>query len=285
MSRNSFRSRGRLVAGIAVSLTLVGGAAFASILNGGNQSPQMPQPAGPAGNYSSGHFVTGQGLTGAQAMARVLAGFAGTPVRKITIGGAKVTNGPTDAPWVTVNVAGVDPTGVEANWLGALAQGAVADLMRRGEPTTQAVIGGGEVVGPNNSGQSVSTVLGTGFIAGGQQFASPNDGLLRSRINEVALTFGLKVRALTILHPLESAISVSFTVPDNAKVSWTIDQLRAAVEGTPRTVEGSLIQLYSTSGELLLSSGAAYRTGLGGLSFAPGQDERFSAMHGHLARP
>jgi hypothetical protein len=158
-------------------------------------------------------------------------------------------------------------------------------LMRRDEPTTQAVIGGGEVVGLNNSGQPVSTVLGTGFIAGGQQFASPSDDVLRSRIRAVASTFGLAVRTLTILHPLESAISVSFTVPDNATVSWTIDQLGAAIEGAPRTVEGSLIQLYSTSGEHLLSSGAAYRTGLGVLSFAPGQDVRFGALHGHLAQP
>jgi hypothetical protein len=285
MSRNSSRSRRRLVIGVVVSLTMFGGVAFASIPTGGSQSPQMPLTTGQAGSYSSGHFAAGSGLTSAQSVTQALVGFAGVSVQKITVGSAKSTSGPTNAPWVTVNVAGVDPAGLEANWLGALAQGAVADLMRRDEPTTQAVIGGGEVVGLNNSGQPVSTVLGTGYIAGGQQFASPSDGLLRLRIQDVALKFGLAVRTLTILHPLESAISVSFTVPDNAKVSWTIDQLRAAVEGSPRTVEGSLIQLYSTSGEHLLSSGCAYRTGLGVLSFAPGQDVRFGAMHGHLARP
>lgn len=285
MSRNSFHGRGRLVIGIAVTLTLVSGAAFAATLNGGSQSPQMPQSVGSAGNYSSGHFAAGRGLTSAEAVTQALAGFAGTSVQKITVGSAKSNSGPTDAPWVTVSVAGVDPTGLEATWLGALAQGALADLMRRDEPTTQAVIGGGEVVGLDNSGQPVSRVLGTGFIAGGQQFASPSDDLLRSRIQDVASTFGLQVRKLAILHPLDSAISVSFTVPDNATVSWTMDQLRAEVEGTPRAVEGSLIELYSASGDLLLSSGGAYRTGLGVLSFAPGQDVRFGAMHGHLAQP
>lgn len=245
----------------------------------------MPRPVGPAGNYSSGHFATGRGLTSLQATARVLGGLAGTSVQQITVGSAKSTDGPTNAPWVTVNVAGVDPVGLEASWFGALAQGAVADLMRRDEPTTEAVIGGGEIVGLNNSGQLKSTVLGTGFIAGGQQFASPSDDALRSHIRNVASTFGLEVRKLTILHPLESAVSVSFTAPDKTTVPWTIDQLRAAVEGSPRTVEGSLIQLYSTSGELLLSSGCAYRTGIGVLSFALGQDVRFGAVHGQLVQP
>jgi hypothetical protein len=202
-----------------------------------------------------------RGLTITQAVAQVLADFAGTPVRNITVRSLKLRDGPTDPPWLTVEFAGVDPNGVEATWLDVLAPEAVANLMSHDEPTTQAAIGGG------------------------QQFNSPSDDVLRSRIHDAAQKFGLEVRALTILHPLDSAVSVSFTVPDNAMVSWTIDQLRAAVEGSPRTLEGSLIQLYSTSGELLLSSGCAYRTGLGGLSFAPGQDERFAAMHGHPAQP
>lgn len=282
MLRDRSRRR-RFVIVIGVSATmLAGGVGFASILNQGNQSPQLPQPTGAPGDYSSGHLGAGRGLTSAQAVAQVLAGLAGTPVQTITVGSPPSTSGitGTGAPWLTVGVAGVNPESVESNWLGALAQGAVADLMRSDAPTTQAVIGGGEVVGFNNSGHQVSTVLGTGFVVGGQQFASPSDDVLRAHVYDVASKFGLEVRTLTIVHPLNSAISVSFTVPDSATVSWTIDEFRAALEGSPKTLEGSFIQLYSTSGEWLLSAGVAYRTGLGGLSFAPGQDGRFGAAHG-----
>lgn len=261
---------------------LAGGVGVASILNPGNQSPQLPQPTGAPGDYSSGHLGAGRGLTSAQATVQVLAGLAGTPVQRITVSSPPSTNRitGTGAPWVTVNVVGIDPEGVESNWLGALAQGAVADLMRSDAPTTQSVIGGGEVVGLNNSGHQVSNVLGSGYVAGGQQFASPRDDVLRAHVYAIASKFGLEVRTLTIVHPLDSAISVSFTVPDNTKVSWTIDELRTALEGSPKTLEGSFIQLYSTSGEWLLSAGVAYRIGLGGLSFAPGQDGRFGAVHG-----
>jgi hypothetical protein len=261
MHRDISRRSRRLVIGILVFVTMAGGVAFASILKRGNQSPQLPQPSGAPGNYNSEHRVIGRGLTSAQAVAQVLADFAGTPVRNITVGSAKLRDGPTDPAWLTVEVVGVDPNGVEATWLEVLAPEAVANLMSHGEPTTKAV------------------------TRGGQQFASPSDDLLRLRVHNAASKFGLEVRKLTILHPLDSAVSVSFTVPDNATVSWTIDQLRAAVEGSPRTLEGSLIKLYSTSGELLLSSGVAYRTGLGGLSFAAGQDERFHAVHSYPALP
>lgn len=288
--RHDNSRRHRLVIGIVVIGTLsLGGVAFASILNPGNLSPQLPKPTGSPGNYSSGKFVAGPGLTSVQATAQVLADLAGTPVQKITVGSAPSTNGMaegiigTGAPWLTVSVAGLDPNSTESHWWGELAQGAVADLMRSSAPTTQAVIGGGEVDGLDNSGHQVSIALGSGFVAGGQEFSSPSDDVLRAHVYDVALKFGLKVRTLTIVHPLDSAISVSFTVPDNAAVSWTIEELGVALEGSPKTLEGSFIQLYSTSGECLLSSGVAYRSGQGDLSFAPGQDARFGAMHGHLA--
>jgi len=285
MRRESARRR-RLVIVTVVSATILsGGVGVASILNLGNQSPELPHPSGAPGDYSNGHLVAGRGLTAAEATAQVLAGLAGTPVHTITLGSPPSTSGITGAPWVTVGVVGVNPSSIESNWFGALAQGAVADLMRSDAPTTQAVIGGGEVVGLNNTGIQVSNVLGTGFVVGGQKFASPSDDALRAHVHEVALKFGLEVRMLTIVHPLNSAMSVSFTVPDSATMSWTIDELRAELDGSPKMLEGSFIQIYSSSGQWLLSSVVAYRTGLGGLSFAPGQDARFGAVHGHSPQP
>ncbi len=252
--------RRMLVIGSIVSLTMFGGTAFASIPTLGNQNPQTPHKSVAHGKQNFRHGVTSHGLTVTQAVAKVLVDFAETPVRKIIVRTPKAKDSPVDTPWLTVEVAG-DPHSAEATWLDVLVPEAVANLMSHGKPTTQGVGG--------NS----------------QQFNSPSDGVLRSYVRDAASKFGLTVRKLTIVHPLESAISVSFTVPDNATVSWTIDQLRAAVEGSPRSVEASLIELYSTSGELLLSTLCAYRTGLGGLSFAPGQDERFKAMHDLPAQP
>lgn len=286
---NSLRRR-LVIIMVASATMLAGGVSVATILNQGNQSPQLPQSAGGPGNYSNGKFVTGPGLTSAQATAQVFTGLAGTPVKSITVGGPPLINGMTNgimgtgAPWSTVNVGDMDPNSTESQWLGALAQGAVADLMSSDAPTTQKVVGGGQVVGLDSTGHQVSIDLGSGSVAGGQQFDSPSDDVLRSHIYDVASKFGLAVRSLTILHPLDSAILVSFMVPDSATVPWTIDMLRVALEGSPKTLEGSFIQLYSPSGDLLLSAGVAYRSGLGDLSFAPGQDGRFGALHGQLAK-
>jgi hypothetical protein len=52
--------------------------------------------------------------------------------------------------------------------------------------------------------------------------------------------------------------------------------------GKSPDVEGILIELYDPDGQPLLQSGVAYRTGSGGLWFAPGQDERFGAIHGGM---
>jgi len=50
--------------------------------------------------------------------------------------------------------------------------------------------------------------------------------------------------------------------------------------GKSPVVEGLLIELDDSHGQPLLQSGVAYRTGEGGLWFAPGQDARFGAVHG-----
>ncbi len=283
--------RRRLVIVMVASATmLAGGVSVATILNQGNQSPQLPQPTGMPGNYSDGKYVTGPGLSSANAAGQVFTGLLGTSVKGISVGGAPSTNGMTDgitgtgAPWLIVSVGDTDPNSTESHWLGALAQGAVADLMRSNAPTTQAVVGGGQVVGLDKSGNQISVNLGSGSVAGGQQFVSPSDDVLQAHVYDVAAKFGLIVRTLKIVHPLDSAILVSFTVPDGATVSWTIDTLRVALERSPKTLEGSFIQLYSASGDLLLSAGVAYRSGLGDLSFAPGQDGRFGAVHGQLAK-
>jgi hypothetical protein len=166
-------------------------------------------------------------------------------------------------------------------WLADLALGAVAERMRSDQIVVSDIISSATAVGPGRGGETVTTDLGIGAVRPGQVFGSPSDATLTARVADVAKRFELTVADLEVLHPLESALSVTFVVPDGAKIEWTIDELGTALEGQPPNVEGSLIELDDSRGQPLLRTCAAYRTGDGGLWFAPGQDERFGAVYSH----
>jgi hypothetical protein len=165
-------------------------------------------------------------------------------------------------------------------WLAGLAVGALGELMRTNQAVINQEIASATAVGPGSSGTQVTSDVSPGAVALGQVFNSPSDAVLTSHVNTVAQQFGLKVASLSILHPLESALRVTFIVPDSATINWTIDQLRTALVGASPDVEGILIELDNPAGQPLLIEGSSYRTGEGGLWFAPGQDSRFGAIHG-----
>lgn len=167
-------------------------------------------------------------------------------------------------------------------WLSDLALGAVAELMRSDQAVANDLISSATAVGPGEDGDSVTTHLGIGAVRLGQVFGSPSDSSIAANAAEVADRYGLEIADLVILHPLESALEITFVVPRDATVDWTIDQLRADLVGKSPNVEGIFIELDDPNGQPLLQSGAAYRTGSGGLWFASGQDERFGAVHGGL---
>ncbi len=172
---------------------------------------------------------------------------------------------------------------VEEVWNADLALGAVAELARSEDARILfEAVSEASATGPSSDGKSTTTMLAVGAVQLGQSFASPDDEELTRRITEAASQYGLKVSELTILHPLDSAVRVVLTIPDETNPDWTIDELRAALVGKTPVVEGILIELNSPAGGSLLRSGVAYRTGSGGLSFARGQDDRFGAAHGGL---
>jgi hypothetical protein len=164
-------------------------------------------------------------------------------------------------------------------WLADLAVGAVAERSRTNERVANDLVSTAIAVGPDAQGNPVTTSLGIGAVQLGQVFGSPSDSVLAAHVVDVAKNHGLMIADLRILHPLESALSVTFVVPDGARIDWTIDQLRAELAGAPPDLEGVFIELRDSKGQPLLQSGAAYRTGEGGLWFAPGQDSRFGAVH------
>lgn len=165
-------------------------------------------------------------------------------------------------------------------WIAGLAVGAVAERMHTDQATVNELIASATAVGPGKGGVPTTTNLGIGAVRLGQVFGSPSDPVLTAQVDNAAQRYGLKVADLQILHPLESALQVTLVVPDDANIDWTIDDLRAALVGESPVVEGVLIQLNDPNGKPLLLSGVAYRTGEGGLWFAPGQDSRFGAVHG-----
>lgn len=167
-------------------------------------------------------------------------------------------------------------------WLADLAVGAVCELVHSDQAVASDLVSNATATGPGANGDTVTTSLGVGAVELGEVFNSPSEATLETHVADVASNYGLTVSNLRILHPLESALSVTFTVPSNAKVDWTIDQLRTAVVGSSPDVEGVFIELVDSNGQTLLESGASYRTGEGGLWFAPGQDERFGALHGGI---
>jgi hypothetical protein len=170
--------------------------------------------------------------------------------------------------------------GVPDVWLADLAVGAVAERSHTDQAVVSDLISSATAVGPGKGGDTVTTSLGVGAVRLGQVFGSPSDSALTASVADVAKRHGLTVANLQILHPLESALSVKLAVPDGATVDWTIDQLQTDLVGTSPVVEGLLIELDDSHGQPLLQSGVAYRTGEGGLWFAPGQDARFGAVHG-----
>ena len=165
-------------------------------------------------------------------------------------------------------------------WIAGLAVGAVAERMHTDQATMDELIASATAVGPGKEGVPTTTNLGIGAVRLGQVFGSPSDSVLTAQVEDIAQRYGLEVADLQILHPLESALQVTLVVPDGASIDWTIDDLRAALVGESPVVEGVLIQLNDPNGKPLLLSGVAYRTGEGGLWFAPGQDSRFGAVHG-----
>jgi len=180
---------------------------------------------------------------------------------------------------VTVTLTRNDD-GVPDVWLADLAVGAVAERSHSDPAVANDVVSSATAVGPGKGGDTVTTTLGVGAVRLGQVFGSPSDSALIAYVADVAERHGLTIADLQILHPLESALSVKFVVPDGATIDWTIDGLRTELVGESPDVEGVFIELDDSHGQPLLQSGVAYRTGEGGLWFAPGQDARFGAVHG-----
>jgi hypothetical protein len=256
-----------VAAGVAVVAALAGCLATFNNDHGGD-------PVTYAGGQSTQLSSLSADASESNVAARVMTDLSGEPqlvglTTKVTPSGLEVV----------VTLARNDD-GVPDVWLADLAVGAVAERAHSKEAVANDIISTAIAIGPDKGGNPITTSLGIGAVGLGQVFGSPSDSALTAHVADVAESHGLAVADLRILHPLESALSVTFVVPDGASIDWTLDDLRTDLVGAPPEVEGVFIELRDSHGQPLLQSGVAYRTGEGGLWFAPGQDSRFGAVHG-----
>jgi len=175
-----------------------------------------------------------------------------------------------DRPVVQIHLARSNDD-VPDVWAAGLTVGALGELIHTDESALSQVFAAASATGAGRDGPATWTGVGLGATSLGQRFGSPRDAELARRTDQAARAFHLTVSSLRILHPLESAIDVTFTVPDDRMSHWTLDELRARlVPGATPDVEGILIRVNSASGRPLATSGIAYRTGEHGLWCAPG---------------
>jgi hypothetical protein len=218
------------------------------------------------------------GLEPDVAVARVLASLDDPMVQGVDVIPAPGVYG-CGSPCLRVRLNSNTDHGVKEVWLGQLIEGAVGEMVRTPDQKQLAEVLGAEVVTPARNGHRVTTPLGMGYSPLGHHFHSPSDADLRQRATDVADKYGLTVDSVEVLHPLDSALAVTFTVP-SGKVSWTLYQLTNDLLGSPVDVEGLSIQLNSPNGRPLLRVANGERaTGGGGWS-VPGQDDRFALNHG-----
>lgn len=268
--------------GFLTALLVSAGIAAAASHDGG--PPSRPIPAvGPPVNYGGELSKQGEGLPWTEAISQVLSQPGMDSVKVVQVVPApNWTN--TDTPWLVLDESGQSVSGadeIRLTWLGALAQGAIAELHHTTEVSTNEVVGGA-TINVNLPDRTVPLDGGRGYVSTGQTFAAQglsDDEIVRS-VQQVLESYGLKALDIKVLHPLAPAILVRASIDDTVEPKWTVDELRDAIAGTPKTFEGVYLEIDDPKGNPLLASGTSYRTGLGGYWFSPGQDQRFGALHG-----
>lgn len=281
---NGLRARWLLVLGGVVSVAVASaGFAFA----GSSHSLRSAfESRGAPMNYGGPLATQGAGLSWPEATSRVLGAAGMGSVVDATLGDAPRSMR-SDQPWMTLHVranpteALQGPGEVHVTWIASLAQGAIAELHR----TEQASIGdvlSGSQISVDVDDHSVQLDVGQGYVALGQTFSATqfSDDAITEHVTDALAKFGLQASEIRILRPLGAAVFVRVEVADDVHPSWTVDQLCDAINGTPRAYEGVYLQVEAPDGSPLLARAVAYRTGLGGTWFAPGQNERFGAVTG-----
>ncbi len=227
--------------------------------------------SGTAGGANDPH----RSMTPDAAVARVVASLGDPMVQRADV---VAHPNPThcNSPCIRVRLDSDEVRGVREVWLGELVLGAVGESIRTDQKNLAAGVAGQIVERTPNGHVHTIQLDGDGRV--GQHFDSPSDEDLRQRAATIADRYGLGVGSVEILHPLDSALAVTFTVPPG-DVPWTIDELSQELDGSPTDVEGVFVELDSPTGRPLVRSAYRERLDGGGGWFASGQADRFGFVN------
>jgi hypothetical protein len=265
---------------------VVGGVAVATAIDS-EPTPLMTQIEGAPLSYADTITHRRAALSVQDASSRVLKGLDPKVVLEAHLVAGRPTSLDPDVPWLEVRLAGEsvsDASEVLLSWYGSLAQGAITELMHSDEVSAAEIIGGSEFVVELPAGDPVTLDGGVGFVATGQVFAaeksSSSDEDIAIAVRETLAKHGLLVDQVKVYRPLGPAVYVRATLPDGVKGVGSFDDLLEAISGVPKAYEGIYLESDDVRGIPRVAGGTAYRTGLSGLWFAPGQDEVFDVAHG-----
>jgi hypothetical protein len=234
----------------------------------------------------------GDGLSADEAIDKVLASLDSKVIQAMNVVEAPASALDPAVPWVEIRAEGIE-SDIETSapgsgsdlpiyWEASLAVGAVADYIRTDQAAANSIFGGSHLLQHLPSGEIVDLGGGVGYVAAGQIFQSQqspeSDEAVRTEMTRVLAEFELVPVEVRVLHPLGQAVAVVAALPPDAKVDWTIGELRQALAGDVGRYEGIYVEIQNARGSALIRSGIAHRTGDGGLWFAEGQAERFGAI-------
>lgn len=142
-----------------------------------------------------------------------------------------------------------------ALWLGYLLCGAAAQQMATPEQQSlKDAVSVCDIEGLLPSGETTMLDSGMGFASAGQVFTDASDEEIENAVRDVAAKFGLTIREMHILRPLNAALQVTFDAPSKEVSLSAVDHaLKSAY-----SFEGLLVQVY-VDGKLFAFSADAVR--------------------------
>jgi hypothetical protein len=201
-----------------------------------------------------------------EALAQTVAGLSDA-VRSATLGPAPNTPDATVGLWVHLETAGdgSDPVlPMEADWEASLLLGAMADRTTS-DGYLSSVIKGLVIDDIASDGTATTAWQPTNNdIVAGQRFQPPGDDPEIERMTTATLTqFGLEPVSITVLHPLDAALTVITILRSPEAMNGRLAELQTILTGTPIQYEGVYLEVRLPDGSPIAKLATAFRGGRG----------------------
>lgn len=222
----------------------------------------QPVAYAPIGAPMSGEL---SGIAPADALARVVARMDSNMFATVSIG-----KPPTADDWqgnwlyATINVDSLTNAAyLPELWEADLLQGALAESMNAGQRDLANVVVGSTFTARLPDGSEATLGGGAGDVAAYQEFAAPTDDNAVAQAQTVLSKFGLATIDVRVLHPLDSALYVVAQVKDVNTLANQLNVLQNDLLGSPLEFEGLYLEIRDSSGQPIVRSASAFRSGAG----------------------